>query len=83
MRGNGPNAYNGWPASPRMETLRDTWLAAEEKPTQLAIARQMQEVLMDEVPYLPLGSYFQPVAYKANLVDMPKGLVQFTGVKRV
>lgn len=38
---------------------------------------------MDEVPYLPLGAYMQPVAYKTSLVDLPKGLVQFTGVKRV
>jgi peptide/nickel transport system substrate-binding protein len=83
LRGNGPGAYNGWPVSPKMESLRDAWLAAEEKPAQLAIARQMQEVLMDEVPYLPLGSYFQPVAYKNTLTDVPKGLVQFTGVKRI
>ena len=83
LRGNGPGAYNGWPVSPKMEALRDQWLAAEEKPAQLAIARQMQEVLMDEVPYLPLGAYMQPVAYKTSLVDVPKGLVQFTGVKRV
>jgi peptide/nickel transport system substrate-binding protein len=66
-----------------MEALRDQWLAAEEKPAQLSIARQMQEVFMDEVPYLPLGAYMQPVAYKTSLVDVPKGLVQFTGVKRV
>jgi hypothetical protein len=42
----------------------------------------MQERAMQDVPYLPLGSYDQPTAYKANLVDMPKGLVLFTGVRR-
>ena len=31
-------------------------------------------------PYLPLGAHMQPVAYKTNLVDVPKGLVQSTGV---
>jgi peptide/nickel transport system substrate-binding protein len=35
-----------------------------------------------DVPYLPLGSYFQPVAYRADLTGMKKGLIQFTGVRR-
>ena len=37
---------------------------------------------MQDVPYLPLGSYQQPVAYKSNLADVPKGLVLFTGIRR-
>ncbi|GAC1478571.1 MAG: hypothetical protein NVS2B11_02170 [Acetobacteraceae bacterium] len=83
MRGNGPNAYNGWPTLPELEGLRDAFLAAEDRPTQLALARQMQERAMQDVPYLPLGSYYQPVAYKANLTGVPKGLVQFTGIRRL
>ena len=82
MRGNGQGAYNGWPVLPKLEALRDEWLAAEDKPTQLALARRMQEQALQDVPYLPLGSYYQPVAYKANLTNVSKGLVQFTGVKR-
>jgi len=42
----------------------------------------MQEQALQDVPYLPLGSYYQPVAYKADLTGVAKGLVQFTGVKR-
>lgn len=82
LRGNGPRAYNGWPELPKLETLRDAWLAAETQAEQIAIARQIQAQAMQDVPYLPLGSYFQPVAYKANLRDVPKGLVQFTGIRR-
>ncbi|HEY0202568.1 MAG TPA: ABC transporter substrate-binding protein [Acetobacteraceae bacterium] len=82
MRGNGENAYNGWPTLPKLEALRDEWLQAEDKTAQLALARRMQEQAMQDVPYLPLGSYYQPVAYKADLTGVPKGLVQFTGVKR-
>lgn len=37
------------------------------------------QALEVDVPYLPLGAYAQPVAYKANV---PKGLIQFTGMKR-
>ena len=82
MRGNGENAYNGWPTLPKLEALRDEWLQAEDQAAQLALARRMQEQALQDVPYLPVGSYYQPVAYKADLTGVPKGLVQFTGVKR-
>jgi len=82
MRGNGEGAYNGWPTLPKLEALRDEWLFAEDKPAQLALARKLQEQALQDVPYLPLGSYYQPVAYKANLTGVSKGLVQFTGIKR-
>ena len=58
---------------PKLEALRDEWLAAEDKPTQLALARKIQEQALQDVPYLPLGSYYQPVAYKANLTGVPEG----------
>ena len=51
-------------------------------PRQLALARQIQAQVLEDVPYLPLGSYYQPAAFKANLTGFLKGLVQFTGVKR-
>ena len=82
MRGNGAGAYNGWPTLPKLEALRDEWLFTEDQAAQLALARRMQEQALQDVPYLPLGSYFQPVAYKANLTGVSKGLVQFTGVRR-
>ncbi len=82
LRGNGPRAYNGWPEAPKLEALRETFLATEDSASQLQIAREIQTQAMQDVPYLPLGSYFQPVAYTASLHDMPKGLIQFTGVKR-
>jgi peptide/nickel transport system substrate-binding protein len=82
LRGNGPRAFNGWPELPKLEALRDAWLATEDQTTQLDIARQIQAQAMVDVPYLPVGSYFQPTAYRADLTDMRKGLVQFTGVRR-
>jgi peptide/nickel transport system substrate-binding protein len=82
LRGNGPRAYNGWPELPKMEALRDAWLAADDAPTQLTLARQIQAQALEDVPYLPLGLYLQPTAYKADLTDMQKGLILFTGVRR-
>jgi peptide/nickel transport system substrate-binding protein len=82
LRGNGASAYNGWPTAPKLEALRDAWLAADDLPTQQALAKQIQAQAFIDVPYLPLGSYFQPTAYKADLTDMQTGLIQFTGVRR-
>ncbi len=82
MRGNGEGAYNGWPSLPKLEALRDEWLFAEDKAAQLALARRIQQQALEDVPYLPLGSYYQPVAYRADLGGVAKGLVQFTGVRR-
>jgi len=82
MRGNGEGAYNGWPTLPKLEALRDEWLYAQDKATQVALARKIQEQALQDVPYLPLGTYYQPVAYRADLAGVSKGLVQFTGVRR-
>ncbi len=82
MRGNGERAYNGWPTMPTLEALRDEWLYAPDRSMDPARARQMQEQALQDVPYLPLGSYYQPVAYTSTLTNVPKGLVQFTGIKR-
>ena len=81
-RGNGAGAYNGWPDLPKLEAIRDEWLAASDLPSQKAIARRFQAQALEDVPYLPLGAYAQPVAYRANLTNVPKGLVQFTGIRR-
>ncbi len=82
LRGNGPRAGNGWPVAPVLETLRDAWMETEDSEMRYDISRKIQAQAMVDVPYLPLGSYFQPVAYRADLTDMKKGLIQFTGVRR-
>ncbi|MBS0559675.1 MAG: ABC transporter substrate-binding protein [Proteobacteria bacterium] len=82
LRGNGNGAYNGWPDLPKIEALRNEWLAATDLTAQKQIAAKMQVQAFEDVPYLPVGAYFQPTAYKADLTGMLKGLILFTGVKR-
>ena len=82
LRGNGKDAWFGWPDSPKLEAIREQWLRATDLPTQKALAADMQRQAFVDAPCMPLGLYYQPVAYRADLTGMMKGLILFTGVKR-
>ena len=82
LRGNGQAAWNGWPTDPAMEALRAKWLLAQDEASQKTIAEQIQIQAWQDVPFLPLGLYFQPTAYRSDLTGMLKGLPLFTGLKR-
>ncbi len=83
LRGNGTKAWNGWPTAPKLEALRAEWLAAPDLAAQQAIARQIQMQAFVDVPFLPLGSYYQPTAYRSDLTGMLTGLPLFTNLRRV
>jgi peptide/nickel transport system substrate-binding protein len=83
LRGNGDNAWFGWPTLPKMEALRDQWLHTTDPVALKKIAADIQLQAFEDAPAMPLGLYYQPVAYRADLVDMQKGLILFTGVRRV
>ena len=73
IRGNGPNAWFGWPTSPELERLRDTWFAATDLAQQQDICRQMQVQALRDVPYIPLGQFLQPTSYSNSLSGVLKG----------
>jgi peptide/nickel transport system substrate-binding protein len=83
IRGNGLAAFNGWPTSERAEALRDAWLEAPDIAAQKAMARDIQVQAFDDAPTLPLGAYYQPTAYRADLTGMLTGLPLFTNLRRV
>jgi peptide/nickel transport system substrate-binding protein len=83
LRGSGDNAYNGWPKSEALESLRDQWLLTDDLTARKAIAAKIQVQAFQDVPFLPVGSYYQPTAYRSNLTDMLTGLILFTNVRRV
>ena len=47
-----------------------------------ALARDMQTVAMDELPYIPLGSYKSMTALRANLTGRVAGLALYWGIRR-
>lgn len=83
LRGNGAQAWFGWPSSPRLEALRDAWFEAPDLPAQKRICDDIQRQVFEDVPYIPIGQYFQPTAYRRNLSGILKGApVMFYNVRR-
>ncbi|MCK8783434.1 ABC transporter substrate-binding protein [Roseomonas sp. NAR14] len=82
LRGNGLRAWNGWPTSPRIEALRDQWFTAPDLATQQRLAREMQLAVFEEVPYVPVGQFTQPTAYRRDLTGVLTGLPLLTNVAR-
>lgn len=73
IRGHGDQAWPGWPTIPAIEAQRNAWFDATDDAAARAATREMQRIAFDEVPYVPLGLYYQPTAYRRNLQGMLKG----------
>ena len=82
LRGTGKTATFGWPASQTLEDLRSQWFTAPDETSRQEICRQMQRQAFQELPYLPLGVFYQPTAYRTNLTGMLKGFPLFYNVRR-
>nr|WP_328702776.1 ABC transporter substrate-binding protein [Belnapia mucosa] len=82
LRGNGLAAWPGWPTSPRIEALREAWLEAPDTLEQERVARQMQDAAMEDLPFVPLGAYWQNTALRRDLVGRVSGFPIFWGIRR-
>ena len=82
LRANGPGARPGWPSSPRIEELRDAWLNAPDPDTQRRLAAEMQAQAFQDVPYIPLGAYFESIAHRDDLTGVLQGIPVFWNVRR-
>ncbi len=82
LRGNGAAAWPGWPTAPRLEELRDAWFEAPEGEAQKRICREMQEVAMDELPYIPVGAYVSNTALRRDLRGRVPGFAIFWNIGR-
>jgi peptide/nickel transport system substrate-binding protein len=83
LRGNGAAAWFGWPTAPKIEALRSAWFDASDLAAQQAICVEIQKQVFIDVPYIPLGQYFQLEAFRKNLSGVLTGLPIFWNVKRV
>ena len=73
IRADGLSAtLGGWPTSARIEALRAAWLDAGSLDEQRRICVELQMQLWQDVPYIPLGEYWQSTAYRKDLLDKYK-----------
>ena len=80
IRANGDKAWFGWPDDPKLEALRQDWFAATDLANQKRICRAIQDEAWRFVPFVPLGQYFLPTAYRRDLQGVREGFAQFYDV---
>jgi len=83
IRADGLAASDGWPTSPRIEALRAAWLDTGNLDEQRRICIELQMQLWQDVPYIPMGEYWQSTAYRKDLIGvLPGCFAVFYGVRR-
>ena len=63
----------GWADSPALADGRLRWFEAPDLAAQKAVCRDIQLSFLDNVPYVPLGQFLQPTAYRDSLSGIAKG----------
>jgi peptide/nickel transport system substrate-binding protein len=83
FRGTGELPANGFMKSAAVEALYGQWLDAPDDATRHALAPQIQAQLAQDVPFVPLGQYFDPTVYRRSITNMtPGGLIRFWGLSK-
>ena len=82
IRADGKEPINGWADSPRIEELRAAWLDTADLERQKRICADLQKQLWEDVPFIPMGEYWQATAYRKRLTDiLPGCFATFYGVR--
>ncbi len=79
LRANGVKAWAGWPTSPALEALRDAWFDTQDVERQREICIRIQQQFWQDVPYIPLGQRFGPIAFNRRVGNVPRGFPLFYG----
>lgn len=67
---------------PLLEALRENWLNAWTATEQKRLAAEMQAQMFREVPYVPLGVWFQPPCHRKDIVDIEPGWPVMHGIRK-
>lgn len=73
--------YPGWYRSERIQELRSQWLGTGDLAEQQRICRDIQLIAMEEVPFYPIGQYFQPSVHRTPITGIGRGTVVFWNVR--
>ena len=80
IRGNGDAGWFGWARAPRLESLRTAWLEAVDDASRRQLCAEIQRQFWIDVPYLPLGAYYEATAYR-RLTGIRSAFPQFYDVR--
>ena len=84
FRGTGELPSNGFMRSAAVEALYTRWLDAPDDAARRTLASQFQMQLAQDVPFVPMGQYFDPTVYRRSISNMtPGGLIRFWGLSKV
>ncbi len=73
VRGPGRVGTSGWPDLPKIEELRNQFLAADSLADQKRIVEEIQLQAFQDIPYLPTGAYTPPTAFRSNVTGVIEG----------
>ncbi len=62
--------WPGWVCDEETEKLRDEWARAPDLAARRVVGEKLQRRALEVVHFVPLGQFFQPVAFRANVTGM-------------
>jgi peptide/nickel transport system substrate-binding protein len=82
LRGNGKDAWFGWPTAAKLETLRTAWFDEPDPAARKRLGAEIQAEFFEDLPHVPLGQYLETTAYRRSLTDVRRGMVLPLNVRR-
>jgi peptide/nickel transport system substrate-binding protein len=83
LRADGEKAWFGWPTDARLEAMKRDWIFAEDQPSRDRLAAEIQARAFESVPYIPLGQFQIPTAWRDSLSGViPSPVVLLWGVEK-
>lgn len=70
MRGDGANGYAGWYENTELEALIGEWLTAPTEAEGADLFVRIQSLLVQELPTIPLGTYYTAVAFRSDITGL-------------
>ncbi|MGI4861615.1 MAG: ABC transporter substrate-binding protein [Janthinobacterium lividum] len=82
LRANGRQGWFGWPTSDKIEALREQWFDAPDNDARRKICAALQMQVWQDVPYIPLGAYYNASAFRRGWQGISTQMPLFYNLRR-
>ena len=65
-----------------IEELREAWIDSTDEAEQKRLGREIQALAFQDLPYIPLGLFYQTTAYRKSLSGVLKGMPLFYNIRK-